>query len=428
MKKFRIIHNRQIKRKIIFNVKFYHIARKIVFKKYIIILLKLWILLVILYIYNRKQKISINANEFSFNDISFLNESIYEAARRAQFFIRNISDKILTTSIPLAHIYSPKVSVIIPIYNCNNSIVRAIRSVQNQYFSKFELILINDFSKDNTLDIIKDLEKKDKRIKIINNKKNMGILYSRSIGTLSAKGKYILPLDNDDMFLNNDVFKIIYHEIEINKVDILYFRGISVWHFSDFLNLRNLYHFRSFTEQTFLSQPELGDYAIKRSVLWTQCIKTKLYQKSINLLGMERYSKYVTIYEDAIINYINNQLAERAELFLKFGILHIDKPWSTSRIINQVNRNLYELYFIDTVFDFSRNTINDKKTAVNRIIDVIGRTSLKDTLNNTENKLFFKSLINKMISSEYISNENKQIIREKIFQNKLLINTNISFI
>ena len=290
------------------------------------------------------------------------------------------------------------------------------------------MILINDFSKDNTLDIIKDLEKKDKRIKIINNKKNMGILYSRSIGTLSAKGKYILPLDNDDMFLNNDVFKIIYHEIEINKVDILYFRGISVWHFSDFLNLRNLYHFRSFTEQTFLSQPELGDYAIKRSVLWTQCIKTKLYQKSINLLGMERYSKYVTIYEDAIINYINNQLAERAELFLKFGILHIDKPWSTSRIINQVNRNLYELYFIDTVFDFSRNTINDKKTAVNRIIDVIGRTSLKDTLNNTENKLFFKSLINKMISSEYISNENKQIIREKIFQNKLLINTNISFI
>ena len=92
-----------------------------------------------------------------------------------------------------------------------------------------------------------------------------------------------------------------------------------------------LYHFRSFTEKTFLSQPKLGDYAIKRSVLWTQCIKTKLYQKSINLLGEERYSKYVTVFEDAIINYINNQIAQRAELFLKFGILHIDKHWSTSR-------------------------------------------------------------------------------------------------
>ena len=189
-----------------------------------------------------------------------------------------------------------------------------------------------------------------------------------------------------------------------------------------------LYHFRSFTEKTFLSQPKLGDYAIKRSVLWTQCIKTKLYQKSINLLGEERYSKYVTVFEDAIINYINNQIAQRAELFLKFGILHIDKHWSTSRIVKQVNKNLYELYFIDVIFDFSRNTTNDKKTATNKIIDVIRRTNFKYTLNNIKNKIFFESLINKMMSSEYISNENKHMIREIIFQNKLLNNTDISLI
>ena len=382
----------------------------------------------ILFIYNQKGINSIKTNELSFNDISFLNESIYEVSRKAKFFIRNISDGILFTTIPLIPIYSPKISVIIPLYNCHNTILRAIRSVQNQNFSDLELILVNDFSKDNTLDIIEDLEKNDKRIKIINNKKNMGILYSRCIGTLAAKGKYILPLDNDDMFLNNDVFKIVYDEIEINKVDILYFRGISVWNFNDFLNVRNLYQFRSFTEKAFLSQPELGNYAIKRFVLWAQCIKTKIYQKSINLLGEERYSKYVTFFEDAIINFINNQIAERAELFLKYGILHIDKYWSTSRIVKQVNKNLYELYFIEAIFDFSRKTISDKRTAADKIIDVIGRTNFKHTLNNIKNKLFFESLINKMMSSEYISNENKQIIREKIFQNKLLNNTDISLI
>ena len=218
------------------NIESYHIEKNIFFIKYNKCLILLLILLFILFICIHKKMNRINNNEFSFNDISFLNESIYEAARRAQFFIRNTSDRILLTSIPLAPIYNPKISVIIPLYNCHNSIVRAIRSVQNQNFSEFELILVNDFSIDNTLYIVKDLEKNDKRIKIINNQKNMGILYSRSIGTLAAKGKYILPLDNDDMFLNNDVFKIIYNEIEKNKVDILYFRGISVWNFNDFVS------------------------------------------------------------------------------------------------------------------------------------------------------------------------------------------------
>lgn len=81
---------------------------------------------------------------------------------------------------------------------------------------------------------------------------------------------------------------------------------------------------------------------------------------------------------------------------------------------------------IDTIFDFSRNTINDKKVVVDKIIDVIGRGSFKNALNIIENKLFFESLINKIMSSEYISNENKQIIKEKILQNKLLNYSKIS--
>lgn len=421
MKKIKIIGKLKLKESKL-NMECYQITRLTFFKiynKYLILLL------VILFIYSQKKINSINTQTFSFNDIQFLNESIYEAARRAQFFIRNISEGILLTSIPLTPIYNPKISVVIPLYNCHNSIKRAIRSVQNQNFSEFELILVNDFSKDNTLDLVKDLEKDDKRIKIINNKKNMGILYSRSIGTLSAKGKYILPLDNDDMFLNNDVFKIVYNEIEMNKVDILYFRGISVFNFNDFLNIRNLYQFRRFKENAFLRQPKLGDYAFNRFILWTQCIKTKLYKKSINLLGKERYSKYITILEDGIVNFINNQIAERAELFLKFGILHINYRRSTSRRVKKINKNLFELYFIDTIFEFSRNKINGKKTSVNKIIKVMRKTSFKDTLNNIKNKLFFKLLINKIMSSEYISNEYKKIIREEIIKKKLLNNKDI---
>ena len=54
----------------------------------------------------------------------------------------------------------------------------------------------------------------------------MGTLYSRSIGVLQSKGKYIFPLDNDDMFFDNDVFDIVYEEAYNFKYDIIGFKTI----------------------------------------------------------------------------------------------------------------------------------------------------------------------------------------------------------
>ena len=86
---------------------------------------------------------------------------------------------------------NPLVSIIIPIYNSEKFVSRAIKSVQNQNLTNLEIILINDFSTDNSLSLIEKLKSEDPRITIINNKKNMGILYSKSIGVLSCNGKYI---------------------------------------------------------------------------------------------------------------------------------------------------------------------------------------------------------------------------------------------
>ena len=77
-----------------------------------------------------------------------------------------------------------------------------IRSIQNQNMKEIEIIIINDFSKDNSAQVISEMQKEDQRIKLINNKKNLGILHSRAIGILQAKGKYILNLDHDDLFLD----------------------------------------------------------------------------------------------------------------------------------------------------------------------------------------------------------------------------------
>ena len=117
----------------------------------------------------------------------------------------------------------PKATVVIPLYNCEKTISAALHSVQYQNLSEIEIILVNDFSTDNTSKIIKDYQKNDHRIKILNNLKNMGTLYSRSIAVLISKGEYIFNLDNDDLFFDKDVLDYIYKRGKNENLDIMIF-------------------------------------------------------------------------------------------------------------------------------------------------------------------------------------------------------------
>ena len=83
-----------------------------------------------------------------------------------------------------------------------------------------KILIVDDYSIDNTRNIIYKLQEEDERIKIIENKSNRDTLYLRSSGTLNARGKYIMTIDNDDMFIN-DIFDISYEETENDIIDIL---------------------------------------------------------------------------------------------------------------------------------------------------------------------------------------------------------------
>ena len=95
---------------------------------------------------------------------------------------------------------NPTVSVIIPTYNRVHLIGKAIKSVLNQTYQDFEIIVIDDGSTDNTGEIIRSF--KDKRVKYIKKyKENKGISVARNIGIKMARGKYIALLDSDDEWL-----------------------------------------------------------------------------------------------------------------------------------------------------------------------------------------------------------------------------------
>ena len=114
-----------------------------------------------------------------------------------------------------------KVSVFLPIYNKCSYLQRSIGSIQNQSLGNIEIIAVNDDSTDNTLISLKKMAKKDLRIKIVNNDRNHGLLYSRAMGILNSTGEYLMNLDPDDRLEGSDNLEILYNTAKSNNSDIV---------------------------------------------------------------------------------------------------------------------------------------------------------------------------------------------------------------
>lgn len=102
------------------------------------------------------------------------------------------------------NLHSPKVSVIMPVYNSEQYVLLAIDSVLNQDYQNFELIIINDNSTDNTLEILNQkVPNSSENIILKSISTNKGQGYCRNVGVKLAKGDYIAFIDSDDIWLPN---------------------------------------------------------------------------------------------------------------------------------------------------------------------------------------------------------------------------------
>ena len=111
------------------------------------------------------------------------------------------------------------VTVIVPCYNVEKYVDKCLNSIINQTYKNLEIILVEDCSTDKTYECIKDYPKKDKRIRIIKNKKNSGLSYSRNAGIKSSKGKYISFIDSDD-YITDNFYENMLNTIKKENADI----------------------------------------------------------------------------------------------------------------------------------------------------------------------------------------------------------------
>lgn len=113
---------------------------------------------------------------------------------------------------------SVKVSVIIPIYNAERHLAQCLDSVINQTLEEIEIILVNDGSTDHSLQLIRKYQKKDSRVRVID-QENQGAAVARNVGLKEAKGEYLAILDADDFF-SPEMLETMYTACKEQDADI----------------------------------------------------------------------------------------------------------------------------------------------------------------------------------------------------------------
>ena len=209
-----------------------------------------------------------------------------EMVDKFNLFINNCINDILIDKEKYPLVENPKISAIMPIYNGGKYLHYSLRSIQNQKMKDIEIILIDDCSTDNTLTIIEKYMKEDERIRLIKNFENRKILYSKSIGVLNSKGKYIILIDQDDIFIRDDVFDILYNEAKKEDLDLVHIRDIFKHNllFKNLTRVNFLERHLIFQKRThYKKQPELKDkiYKDENYLLWGLLIKSDIYKKAI---------------------------------------------------------------------------------------------------------------------------------------------------
>ena len=278
--------------------------------------------------------------------------------------------------------------------------------------------MINDFSQDNTSNIINYLKSKDSRIKIINNNKNMGTLYSRSVGALCAKGKYIYCLDNDDLFYDENLFDKIYEIAEETDSDIVGFKSYYAKKYSTKLKLSEIkigpfnYHQINLT----LTQPKLGLFPISKKGkyspndyhVWGKSIKTKIYKTAVNYLGKINYSFYNCWTEDVSIVFVLFNIAQSFIFIGIFGIIHLDYEQSTSYTLPNSKKLMAELFLLNIIIDFIQNKEINKNYIIEKLLLILKSDYLE--IFSNEHIKFLNIIVKKILIIKTLSKTEKDLI------------------
>ena len=173
------------------------------------------------------------------------------------------------------------ITVFIPIYNTAKFVRQCIDSVLNQSYSDMEIILCNDCSKDNSLAICQEYERKDNRIKIVNNERNLGLYNCRLKCLDFVSGEYFFQVDSDD-WLEKDYIKVMMDVAEEYGVDLVQtgmIKSFDRWGVVSYKG--SFFKPGLYTEEQLSQYHHIFTQRILSNNVWSKGIKTSVLKKVI---------------------------------------------------------------------------------------------------------------------------------------------------
>lgn len=230
-----------------------------------------------------------------------------------------------------------KISIIIPVYNVERYLANLLDSILKQTYNNYEVILVDDGSKDNSYKIMEEYSKKDNKIRIYK-QNNSGPGIARKKGYMQAKGELLFFVDSDDQLYNNRVLETINSIFINNNIDLLLFESKRLPDDGK----RNRVIERGTIKKGIHSIKELDEYIVA-GCLWMKILKKEKFKEDffINANNFEDgYTTYKYLNECKFFYYLDeplyvvNRLDENNSLTKNFSI---EKAIRTVDIIIQIN-------------------------------------------------------------------------------------------
>lgn len=260
----------------------------------------------------------------------------------------------------------PKVSIIVPMYNSEKFLDRCIQSLINQTLKDIEIILVNDASPDNSLDLARNYEKQDFRITVIDLPHN--IVASRNEGIKIAKGEYLGFVDADD-WVEPNMYEELYQKTQNCKIDVV-IGGIRYCYESG--EIISEQQFEKCEEDTLVIKRSLAQYGGRLFTnIWKRTLITEdilflehnLYCDAIVSLWYLKAESFAIVRKDLYNYYINdNSITHRKNSFSMFDRLESAQDFlNRSKTIglynlypSEINYIYYRLYFKNTILQIGK--------------------------------------------------------------------------
>lgn len=287
--------------------------------------------------------------------------------------------------------HSPKISVVMSVYNGQAYLREAIESILTQTFNDFEFIIINDGSIDNSLSIIKSYN--DNRIVLVNNDGNKGLIYSLNKGLEISKGDYIARMDADDVSLPNRFQE---------QINVFNAHKDAVVVSSDFYSLYN--------NKQFLMEHSLKSDSLKTTLLFTPCFchptvmmknifKTENIAYQQNYIHAEDYKLWTDLAFCGNFYFVRKALFKYRSHDKQISVLHHEKQM-------EISKQIRSEYLQRLNFELSSKQIatlniignNEFITSINTLFDVencLKELIIQNRTNNAFNSLDFNTVIHK---------------------------------